>query len=118
MDLSSLDMYAGIPVRDRDVARVWYSRLLDAEPFLPNDTEAVWDLAEHRAVFVEEAPHVAGSALLSLFVADLDGVVADIATRGIAPDHVETYDNGVRKVTFVDPDGNRIGFGGGPRSAD
>jgi len=26
----------------------------------------------------------------------------------------ETYSNGVRKVTFRDPDGNEIGYGGGP----
>ena len=26
----------------------------------------------------------------------------------------ETYENGVRKVTYRDPDGNEIGFGGGP----
>ena len=26
----------------------------------------------------------------------------------------KTYGNGVRKVTFHDPDGNEIGFGGAP----
>jgi hypothetical protein len=26
----------------------------------------------------------------------------------------ETYDKGVRKVVFRDPDGNEVGFGGGP----
>jgi hypothetical protein len=26
----------------------------------------------------------------------------------------ETYSNGVRKITYRDPDGNEIGFGGGP----
>jgi len=26
----------------------------------------------------------------------------------------ETYSNGVRKVTYHDPDGNEIGFGGAP----
>lgn len=26
----------------------------------------------------------------------------------------ETYANGVRKTTYVDPDGNEIGFGGLP----
>jgi hypothetical protein len=27
---------------------------------------------------------------------------------------LETYANGVRKATYVDPDGNEIGFGGVP----
>jgi hypothetical protein len=26
----------------------------------------------------------------------------------------ETYSNGVRKITYRDPDGNEIGFGGAP----
>jgi len=29
----------------------------------------------------------------------------------------ETYDNGVRKVIYRDPDGNEIGFGGFPPAA-
>ena len=37
-----------------------------------------------------------------------------IAARGIEPTTRETYGNGVRKVTFHDPDGNEIGFGGAP----
>lgn len=38
----------------------------------------------------------------------MDGIVA----RGIEPTKRETYDNGARKITFLDPDGNEIGFGG------
>jgi len=34
--------------------------------------------------------------------------------RGVEPAERETYENGVRKVTYRDPDGNEIGFGGGP----
>jgi hypothetical protein len=41
-------------------------------------------------------------------------VVDAIVARGIEPTTRETYDNGVRKVTFHDPDGNEIGFGGAP----
>ena len=37
-----------------------------------------------------------------------------IAGRGIEPAERETYENGVRKVTYRDPDGNEIGFGGAP----
>ena len=42
-------------------------------------------------------------------------VVAQIAQRGLEPAKRETYSNGVRKMTYVDPDGNEIGFGGLPR---
>jgi hypothetical protein len=41
---------------------------------------------------------------------EVDAIVA----RGIEPTKRETYGNGVRKVTFSDPDGNEIGFGGAP----
>jgi hypothetical protein len=56
--------------------------------------------------------------MLTLFVDDLDDRVAAIAGRGIEPADQETYDNGVRKVTYRDADGNEIGFGGGPAEAE
>ena len=50
----------------------------------------------------------------TLFVDDLDALVSEIAGRGIQPAGRETYSNGVRKVTYRDPDGNEIGLGGAP----
>jgi hypothetical protein len=45
--MMTLDLFAGIPVRDYTAAAAWYERLLGAPPsFLPNDTEAVWELAD------------------------------------------------------------------------
>lgn len=115
---SSLDLFAGIPVTDHERAVDWYTRLLGEPPsFLPNDIEAVWELADHRYVFTEVLPEHAGHARHTLFVDDLDGWVDAIADRGIEPATSETYDNGVRKVTYRDPDGNEIGFGGEPAAA-
>ena len=38
-------------------ALTWYERLLGSEPaFFPNATEAVWELAEHRYLYIEELP--------------------------------------------------------------
>ena len=111
----TLDLFAGIPVRDYDRAVAWYERLLGGAPtFLPNATEAVWELAEHRYVYVVVRPEHAGHAMHTVFVGDLDARLRDIAARGLEPDQQETYENGVRKATFRDPDGNEIGFGGGP----
>lgn len=43
----TIDLFAGIPVRDYTAATTWYERLIGAPPsFLPNDTEAVWELAD------------------------------------------------------------------------
>ena len=111
----SVDLFAGIPVADHAAALAWYEKLFGAPPaFLPNDVEAVWEVAEHRYVYTEHLPDHAGHARVTLFVADLDAVVAGIAGRGLEPVNRETYDNGVRKVTYRDPDGNEIGYGGGP----
>ncbi|KAA9155259.1 VOC family protein [Amycolatopsis acidicola] len=111
----TVDLFAGIPVRDLAAARAWYERLFGAPPsFLPNDKEAVWELAEHRYLYIELLPGHAGHAMHTLFVDDFDARTATIAARGIEPAKVEEYENGVRKAVFVDPDGNEIGFGGGP----
>jgi catechol 2,3-dioxygenase-like lactoylglutathione lyase family enzyme len=109
----TVDLFAGIPVSDYDRAIAWYGLLLGAEPtFLPNATEAVWELAEHRYLYVELLPERAGHALQTIFVDDLDERVAGISDRGLEPADIEAYENGVRKVVYRDPDGNEIGFGG------
>ncbi|MEU4681013.1 VOC family protein [Micromonospora sp. NPDC023737] len=111
----AVDLFAGIPVSDYGAARTWYERLLGTPPaFLPNDTEAVWELAEHRFVYIERLPEHAGHARHTIFVDDLESRVAAAAERGLEPARQETYENGVRKITYVDPDGNEIGFGGAP----
>jgi predicted enzyme related to lactoylglutathione lyase len=110
-----VDLFAGIPVREYEEALAWHKRLLGSEPsFLPHATEAVWELAEHRSLFIVEQPEHAGHAMHTLFVDDLDAMVAEIAARGIQPAQRETYSNGVRKVTYRDPDGNEVGLGGAP----
>lgn len=51
----ALDLFAGICVRDFATARDWYERLLGGSPsFLAHTTEAVWELAEHRSLYVVE----------------------------------------------------------------
>jgi hypothetical protein len=115
MATMTLDLFAGIQVRDYATALVGYKRLLGNPPtFFPNDTEAVWELAEHRYVYIEHLPELAGHARHTIFVDDLDLRLAEISNRGLKPTKQGTYPNGVRKATYVDPDGNEIGFGGGP----
>jgi hypothetical protein len=63
---------------------------------------------------VAAVPERAGHAMHTLFVSDFDERVSTIAERGLEPAERETYDNGIRKATFRDPDGNEIGLGGNP----
>jgi catechol 2,3-dioxygenase-like lactoylglutathione lyase family enzyme len=117
LQTTKLDLFAGIPVADYAAALTWYERLLGEAPaFFPHGTEAVWELAEHRYVYIVQQPQHAGHARHTLFVDDLDALVAQIADRGLDPVTRETYANGVRKITYRDPDGNEIGFGGAPLS--
>jgi predicted enzyme related to lactoylglutathione lyase len=110
-----LDLFAGIYVRDYEAAKGWYERLLGSEPtFVASDTEAVWELAEHRSLFIEEGPDHAGHAVHTIFVDDFDTRVEQITRRGIEPAERVTYPNGVRKARYRDPDGNELGFGGPP----
>ena len=108
-----MHLFAGLRVRDYRAALPWYEQLLGEPSFLPHDTEAVWTLADDRSVYIVEHAE-AGHSVVTLFVDDLDGVVAGIAARGLEPAERETYSNGVRKVTYRDPDGNEVGFGGAP----
>jgi catechol 2,3-dioxygenase-like lactoylglutathione lyase family enzyme len=111
----ALDLFAGIPVTDYAASVRWYERLLGAAPaFFPNDIEAVWELAENRYVYIVQLPEHAGHAQVMAFVDDLDEGFAAMTERGFEPVNDETYDNGVRKVTYRDPEGNELSFGGGP----
>src|SRR5437868_10719466 len=111
----TMDLFAGIPVRDYNAAVAWYERLLGAAPsFLPNDTEAVWELAEHRYVYIDVRPEHAGHAMHTLFVGDFDARICQIAERGLEPAQRETYANGVRNFFFRQKTAYEIGFGGAP----
>ena len=108
-----LELFAEMCVREYEQAGDWYEKLLGGPPtFKAHDTEGVWELAPHRWLVVVERPEHAGHSVQTVFVGDLDERVAGIAGRGIEPADQETYDDGVRKVIYRDPDGNEIGFGG------
>jgi hypothetical protein len=108
----SLHLFAGLRVRDFQAARPWYEQLLGEPTFFPHATEAVWTLAENRSVYIVEHADGAGNSVATIFLDDLDAHIATIAARGLEPDEIETYPNGVRKVIYRDPDGNELGFGG------
>lgn len=112
----AVDLYAGIPVSDYPTALAWYEKLFGSPPtFVASDIEAVWDLAEHRSMFIEQQPEHAGHAMHAIFIDDLDALVTQIADRGVKPSKRDTYADGVRMAIYHDPDGNKIGFGGAPR---
>ena len=105
-------LFAGVPVADHPAARGWYERLFGRAPdMVPNETEVVWQVAEAGWVYVVADAERAGRALVTVIVDDLDGLLAGLAERGLAPGAIETYGNGVRRAEIRDPEGNRIAFG-------
>jgi catechol 2,3-dioxygenase-like lactoylglutathione lyase family enzyme len=109
----AVDLFGGIPVSDYARAVDWYQRLLGVAPaFYPNAIEAVWEVAEHSYLYIVEQRDDAGHAVHTIFVDDLEERVSQILDRGLAPAAQESYENGVRKVTYRDPDGNEVSFGG------
>jgi catechol 2,3-dioxygenase-like lactoylglutathione lyase family enzyme len=110
---AELALFAGLFVGDFAPSRDWYERLLGCEPsFLASETEAVWELAEHRWLYIKEDAAHAGHGEVTIFPPDLDAAVG--ATRGLEPERQEDYPGGIRKIVFRDPDGNEVGFGGSP----
>jgi catechol 2,3-dioxygenase-like lactoylglutathione lyase family enzyme len=108
-----IDLFAGIYVRDYEAAKPWYVRVLGFEPtFYPSDTEAVWELAAHRYLYIQQNTEHAGHAVQTILVDDLDAYVDRIADRGVEPVRRENYPNGMRKTVYRDLDGNEIGYGG------
>jgi hypothetical protein len=52
-----------------------------------------------------------GKALLTLLVDDLEGYVAELGGRGLAPGAIETVPGLYRKAVMTDPEGNMISLG-------
>lgn len=78
-------LFAGIPVTDFSAALAWYEACSASPSFFPHESEAVWQLAEHRPVYIVQRPEHAGHAIHTIIVDDLDARVADIAQRGLEP---------------------------------
>jgi catechol 2,3-dioxygenase-like lactoylglutathione lyase family enzyme len=108
----TLHLFAGLRVRDFHAAREWYEQLLGEPSFFPHATEAVWTLAGERSVYIVEHADGAGHGVVTVWLDDLDARLAEIASRGLQPHEREAYANGVRKVTYRDPDGNELAFAG------
>lgn len=112
-DQSRVDLFAGFPVRDYSPSLAWYERLLGRPPiFYPNEIEAVWELAEHRYIFIKALPESAGHAYNLFFLSNLETFIAQITARGLTAAADEILPNNLRKVIFRDPDGNEVGFAG------
>jgi glyoxylase I family protein len=118
-DFAALTVFAGLPVRDLDVAVEWYGRIFGRAPDgRPAPQIAEYYLAEgrvpeHGTLQLREDAERAGGGLATINVRDITEVsnaLADMAvefeTRDI-PLEADTV-SGVTVGTFVDQDGNAV----------
>lgn len=102
-------VFAGLVVADRDSAASWYARLFGRPPdMLPNDAEAAWQLSDAVSLYLLADPDRAGHGIFTFMVGDLEGVLAEIAGRGLEPGRLDEMPGIGRKCVIVDPDGNEV----------
>jgi predicted enzyme related to lactoylglutathione lyase len=78
---------------------------------VPNAAEVVWRVTGDSGwIYVVSDPARAGNALLTLLVDDLDGLVTELAERGLAVERIDTIRGVGRRAEFFDPDGNKVTF--------
>jgi predicted enzyme related to lactoylglutathione lyase len=109
----SMHLFAGLRVHDLATSQPWYERMFGEPSMFPNDSEAVWTFGEGQSVYIVEHAD-AGHSVVTFFLDDLDAHVDAVAARGLEATERLTYDNGVRKAHYHDPDGNELAFGGPP----
>ena len=102
-------VFACLPVRDRDAAMIWYERLLGRPAtFVPNEIEAVWQLAQTASLYILQDGDRAGGGVVTLAVGNLEAQRSEIAARGIGIGVIEDIPGAGRKAQVSDPDGNAI----------
>ncbi len=104
-------VFAGVPVVDLAQAMAWYATFFGRPPDVKvPDVEVMWVVRAGAWVCVVHDPKRAGSALVTLAVADLDALVGALDERGIDHGVIETVPGAGRKSEVADPEGNRITF--------
>lgn len=102
-------LFAAVATADYARGLDWYVRFFGREPDLvPHATEAAWQVAEAGWIYLVADAERAGKATVTLIVDDLEGRLAQLAARGLAPERVEAVGPSGRKATVLDPEGNRL----------
>ncbi|MDQ3158204.1 MAG: VOC family protein [Actinomycetota bacterium] len=111
---SDTQVFAGLPVRDLGAALDWYAAFFGRSADEVIGDEAMWQVTESTWLFVAPDGERAGGGLMTLGVASLEPYLSRWRAAGLEPEPVETYGNGVRHVTIVDPDGNSVSLAEAP----
>jgi catechol 2,3-dioxygenase-like lactoylglutathione lyase family enzyme len=111
------DLFAGVPVSDLDVSIDRYTRFFGRLPDHRVGDEVLWEIDEHATLFIEPNATQTGAGRITLAVTGLDVLLEHLAAHRIEHEPIETYSNGVRHVSILDPDRNSIAFAEPPDTA-
>ena len=107
-------VFSGLPVRNLALALDWYAAFFGRPADEIVGDEAMWQVSGSTWVFVAPDTERAGGGLMTLGVDSIEPYLSRWQAAGLAHEPVETYDNGVRHVTIVDPDGNSLSLAEAP----
>lgn len=111
---SDTQVFAGLPVGDLEAALAWYAAFFGRPADEVVGEEALWQVNENTWLFVVPDRERAGGGVMTLGVSGLDPYVSRWQEAGFEHEPVETYGNGVRHVTIIDPDGNSLSLAEAP----
>jgi catechol 2,3-dioxygenase-like lactoylglutathione lyase family enzyme len=131
MTLSEYKVVAGLAVSDMDRAREFYEGKLGLSVGIHSGDNVAYRCAEGSVLHVYLSPEHAGKSratLASWYVDDVEGVVDELTSKGIALEHydvgaiitdeegIATFEGGAEVAYFRDPDGNTLSIAKKPRT--
>ncbi|MBX3143512.1 MAG: VOC family protein [Trueperaceae bacterium] len=111
---AQVQVFAGIPVSDLAAALVWYEVFFGRAADEVVGAEAMWRVNEETWLFIAPDGQRAGGGLMTLGVLSLEPYLSRWQAAGLVHEPIETYSNGVRHVTILDPDGNSLSLAAAP----
>jgi catechol 2,3-dioxygenase-like lactoylglutathione lyase family enzyme len=131
MSLNEYKVVAGLAVSDMDRAREFYEGKLGLSVGIDSSDNVAYRCAEESVLHVYLSPEHAGKSratLASWYVDDVEGVVDELTTKGVAfqgydqgpiitnEKGIATFERDAKVAYFKDPDGNTLSIAQAPRS--
>ena len=131
MSLNEYKVVAGLAVSDMDRAREFYEGKLGLSVGIDSGDNVACRSAEGSVLHVYLSPEHAGKSratLASWYVDDVEGVVDELTTKGVAfqgcdqgpiitnEKGIATFERDAKVAYFKDPDGNTLSIAQAPRS--
>ena len=123
MSLNEYKVVAGLAVSDMDRAREFYEGKLGLSVGIDSSDNVAYRCAEESVLHVYLSPEHAGKSratLASWYVDDVEGVVDELTTKGVAfqgydqgpiitnEKGIATFERDAKVAYFRDPDGNTL----------